>query len=82
MPLCAEIDTPVSTFVLKAGHARRLNGDESRPLDAFAGQAVHALAAIGNPERFFRTLEEFDIRVIPHPRADHAELGSDGRVEQ
>lgn len=72
-----ELAAPVSTFVLKPGDARRLGSDESRPLEAFAGQAVHAVAAIGNPERFFRTLEEFDLRVIPHPRADHAELSSD-----
>ena len=72
-----DVRVPVSTFTLKPGHARKLDGDESRPLETFAGQAVHAVAAIGNPERFFRTLEEFDMRVIPHPRPDHSELSSD-----
>ncbi|BAU75104.1 tetraacyldisaccharide 4'-kinase [Metapseudomonas furukawaii] len=36
------------------------------------GQSVHAVAGIGNPQRFFRTLEALHWRPIPHPFADHA----------
>jgi len=72
-----DLPAPVAGFVLKPGLAHRLGEDETRPMSAFAGKAVHAVAGIGNPERFFRTLEEFDIRVIPHPLPDHAELSSD-----
>jgi len=37
-----------------------------------AGQALHALAGIGNPQRFFTTLEALNWRPIPHPFPDHA----------
>jgi tetraacyldisaccharide 4'-kinase len=35
---------------------------------------AHAIAGIGNPERFFRLLEAHGIRVIPHPLGDHADI--------
>jgi tetraacyldisaccharide 4'-kinase len=37
------------------------------------GQAVHAVAGIGNPQRFFNTLEALNWRPVPHPFADHAQ---------
>ena len=73
----ADVGAPVSSFDLKPGEAHRVGTDEKRALDEFAGQSAHAVAAIGNPDRFFQTLEGFDIRVIPHPMPDHAELKSD-----
>ncbi|OGT53766.1 MAG: tetraacyldisaccharide 4'-kinase [Gammaproteobacteria bacterium RIFCSPHIGHO2_12_FULL_41_15] len=36
--------------------------------------AVHAVAGIGNPSRFFQSLMDLGFQVIPHPRADHAPL--------
>lgn len=46
---------------------------ERRPLNYFSpGQEVHALAGIGNPDRFFKTLEALQWRPIAHPFADHA----------
>ncbi|MCL7461638.1 tetraacyldisaccharide 4'-kinase [Pseudomonas sp. NW5] len=43
------------------------------PLDHLPpGQRVHAVAGIGNPQRFFATLEALHWRPIPHPFADHA----------
>lgn len=42
-------------------------------LDHFpSGQAVHAVAGIGNPQRFFSTLEGLNWRPIEHAFADHA----------
>src|SRR5690606_17535784 len=42
-------------------------------LDHFPpGQQVHAVAGIGNPRRFFATLEALNWRPIAHPFADHA----------
>jgi tetraacyldisaccharide 4'-kinase len=42
-----------------------------RPLESFAGKRVHAVAAIGNPERFFDGLRAHGIEVITHAFADH-----------
>jgi tetraacyldisaccharide 4'-kinase len=41
------------------------------PLSSFATQRVHAVAGIGNPERFFDMLESQGIEVVRHPLADH-----------
>ena len=51
-----------------------LVGGETRPLDAFKGTRVHAVAAIGNPQQFFTALQELGIEVAPHPLPDHAQL--------
>jgi tetraacyldisaccharide 4'-kinase len=40
-------------------------------LAAWRGQRVHAVAGIGNPERFFRMLEGLGLEVIRHPLQDH-----------
>jgi tetraacyldisaccharide 4'-kinase len=42
-----------------------------RPLDAFRGQRVHAVAGIGHPMRFFDELRARGIEVTPHPFPDH-----------
>ena len=41
------------------------------PLNAFAQQEVHAIAGIGNPQRFFDQLCEFNPIVHPHAFDDH-----------
>ena len=35
------------------------------------GQSVHAVAGIGNPQRFFRTLSALGLDFTPHPFPDH-----------
>jgi tetraacyldisaccharide 4'-kinase len=45
-----------------------------KALDEFAGQSVHAVAGIGNPERFFNMLRSHGIEVIGHALPDHARL--------
>ena len=45
-----------------------------KPLREFSGQAVHAVAAIGNPKRFFATLRAVGIEVLEHALPDHAQL--------
>ena len=54
--------------------ALALNGGTAKPLAEFAGRSVHAVAAIGNPSRFFALLRAKGIQVIEHPLADHASL--------
>jgi tetraacyldisaccharide 4'-kinase len=49
----------------------------ARPLREFSGAPVHAIAAIGNPQRFFATLRAAGLSVIEHPLADHAPLKID-----
>ena len=35
---------------------------------------VHAVAGIGDPERFFKLLESAQLQIIRHPKPDHAVL--------
>lgn len=56
---------------LLAEHATPITGGRSRPLASFAGQRVHAVAGIGDPERFFTMLRAFGIAVVPHAFDDH-----------
>ena len=46
-------------------------GGRSQMLAAFVGQRVHAVAGIGDPERFFATLRDRGIGVVPHAFPDH-----------
>lgn len=53
------------------GQARPLLGGRPRPLSSFSGQRVHAVAGIGDPERFFQMLRTHGIGVVPHAFGDH-----------
>jgi len=59
---------------LEAKHAVALRGGAVRSLNTLTGQAVHAVAGIGNPERFFNMLRARGIEVLGRPLADHARL--------
>ena len=50
---------------------RMTDARERQPLKAFAGQKVHAVAGIGDPNRFFLQLAKAGIQVVPHPFPDH-----------
>ena len=63
-------------FDLKPTSIHRLDGSETGDLAEFAGRTVHAIAGIGNPERFFKLLESFGMIVKRHPLADHADITS------
>ncbi|HUL83186.1 MAG TPA: tetraacyldisaccharide 4'-kinase [Gammaproteobacteria bacterium] len=55
----------------------RVTNREPRTLESFKGSQVHAVAGIGNPQRFFDLLDEAGLDVLPHPLEDHAEIGPD-----
>jgi tetraacyldisaccharide 4'-kinase len=59
---------------LEAKSALSLMGGVAKALDEFAGRSVHAIAGIGNPERFFNVLRAHGIEVVGHPLPDHAHL--------
>jgi len=60
-------------FGLKPAALVNLRSGERQPVDFFPpGQAVHAVAGIGNPQRFFNTLEGLHWRPVAHAFADHA----------
>ena len=74
------VDAVVSHQSPVKGFAMRLEGDtvhrmtdarERRLLQSFAGQRVHAVAGIGDPNRFFLHLGRAGIKVLPHPFPDH-----------
>ena len=55
---------------------RQITGSARKPLESFRGMPVHAVAAIGHPERFFRMLAAAGLQVIPHPLPDHASIAA------
>ncbi len=61
-------------FDLVATNVIRLDGAETRPIEGFAGTTVHAVAAIGNPARFFDLLRRHGINVVEHAFPDHAPI--------
>ena len=74
------VDAVVAHGGTTPGHVMHLEGDtvhrmtdarERQPLAAFAGQKVHAVAGIGDPNRFFLHLGKAGIKVVPHPFPDH-----------
>lgn len=69
-------DAAWSTMTLEPDAAVQLSDGATRALGTFAGSAAHAVAGIGNPERFFVMLESAGLSVQRHPRPDHAPLAA------
>ena len=61
---------------LQPGAAQAVCGAGRRALEDFRGTPVHAVAAIGNPGRFFRALRARGLSLIEHPFPDHRPLGA------
>lgn len=60
-------------LVLQPTALVNLHSGERCPLTHFPpGQRLHAVAGIGNPARFFHTLQALNWQPIPHVFADHA----------
>lgn len=47
------------------------NPEQQRELKSFIGQTLHAVAGIGNPERFFLALRDNNLLIVGHPYPDH-----------
>ncbi|HEV2270267.1 MAG TPA: tetraacyldisaccharide 4'-kinase [Steroidobacteraceae bacterium] len=62
---------------LVAAEARQVDGSgQPQPLEAFRGRPVHAVAGIGNPQRFFADLRARGLEIIEHPFPDHHALSA------
>ena len=73
-----EILAGAQAFCLKPVHFINLRSGQQLPVEEWSGTStVHAVAAIGAPERFAATLESLGLDVILHPYADHAALTLD-----
>ena len=47
------------------------NHEQNQSLESFKGKPVHAVAGIGNPDRFFGALRSKGLDLIEHPFPDH-----------
>ena len=57
---------------MSPGDARPVTGGASlRSISSFRGTGVHAVAAIGNPQRFFDMQRESALNLYEHPMPDH-----------
>jgi len=56
---------------LKPSQLVNLSTGQVKPVNALASEEVHAMAGIGNPERFFTTLKKLGYRLHRHAFADH-----------
>jgi tetraacyldisaccharide 4'-kinase len=70
--LDSSMNAKVLRMTLLPGDAVRLESpQDQRPLEAFRGGLVHAVAGIGNPGRFFRDLRGRGLELIEHAFPDH-----------
>lgn len=59
---------------LNISEAINLTTGDSASLSQWHGSTVHAVAGIGNPQRFFNALRDQGLNVIEHEYPDHAHL--------
>ena len=64
----------VMVMHLEGHEAVSLAQGARRPLKEFGAGPVHAVAGIGNPQRFFDLLAAQGLSVLPHPLPDHARI--------
>jgi len=72
-------DDNQSAFSLQATDCQPVDSVNLKPvgLNYFSGKTVHAIAGIGNPDRFFTMLENSGITVIKHAFSDHHDFNND-----
>lgn len=63
---------PTFNMDLKGALLHKLRDTAStRAIESFAGKPLHALAGIGDPQRFFDQLRQAGLSIHAHPFADH-----------
>jgi tetraacyldisaccharide 4'-kinase len=65
---------PSALEPVRGAHGQQILGDEAlwgQRLEDLRGVRVHAVAGIGNPERFFALLKSHGLDIIAHAFADH-----------
>lgn len=70
-PPLSLLQKPIFSAEIKPVSWRNVCSNESRPVDFFRKKTVHALAGIGQPQKFFNTLKKLGIHFIPHVFPDH-----------
>lgn len=63
-------------YHLETSEVSNLAETRAVPLSHFTGEKVHAIAAIGDPQRFFTQLRAADIDIIAHAFDDHHQFQS------
>lgn len=71
--IAARLSAPMS-MTLAADELCSLKDDAPQPLQQLRGARVHAIAAIGNPQRFFSLLRSLGCEPVEHAFADHQAL--------
>lgn len=66
----------INMHVSGSNRVALVNG-QTGTLAEMAGSRVHAVAGIGNPDRFFDLLESYQIKIERHPYPDHATYNAD-----
>ena len=74
--LAALLPPAVLAMQLAAIEVVSVDERERRPLASFQGQRVHAVAGIGNPQRFFHELRAHGMELIEHAFPDHHPLSA------
>jgi len=71
MVITNEGDKDDSSFWVRADELKSVVGSNTSKLSDFKHHLVHAVAGIGNPDRFFNLLKQAEIEFIPHVFPDH-----------
>ncbi len=61
----------INMLLISADFCQLINSVNTKKSDYFKNQTVHAVAGIGNPQRFFDSLRAMGLTIIEHLFADH-----------
>lgn len=80
LPLTLPLKNDPQSYHLAFSGWRRGDGHWQKDCPFKEGEAIHALAGIGNPQRFFNQLENLGLVVTTHAFPDHAQLNQQDLV--